>query len=63
MTISILCPGCITTYPADGILDFGYLPTEGLLPQGVTEATLGLDCPGCSTHVDLKFTAAWRAPT
>lgn len=63
MNLSVTCPGCQALYPAEGVIDLGNLPSESMWAQGVTEASLGLDCPGCRTHVDLKFTAAWRAPT
>lgn len=59
----MLCPtpGCLTTFELAGILDLGYLADTGY-PRGYTEATLGADCPQCSTHFDLKWNVEWRRP-
>ena len=64
MAILVVCPNpaCTTTFPLEGLLDFGYLPDTGF-PQGTTEATLGVDCPQCRTHLGISWTASWRAPT
>lgn len=62
--ISILCPNpsCHTTYPLEGIVDLGAMPGTGF-PQGTTDAVLGLDCPACATHLDIRWTTSWRAPS
>lgn len=60
--LSVICPGCKTTYPLGGLLDLGALPDTGF-PQGTTEAVLGADCPSCATHLEIRWTTSWRAPT
>jgi hypothetical protein len=64
VTVTVCCPNpaCATTYPLGGLLDLGFLPDAGH-PRGTTEATLGMDCPACHTHVEVRWTASWRPPT
>lgn len=64
MSILVVCPNpsCTTTYPMEGMLDCGFLPDAGF-PRGTTESTLGLDCPACGTHLDIRWTTSWRPPT
>lgn len=62
--IQVVCPSpsCRTMYDLVGMLDLGALPDTGFA-QGTTEAVLGVDCPACGTHLDIRWTASWRAPT
>lgn len=62
--ITVVCPNpsCNAMFPLEGMLDLGSLPDSGVA-QGVTEATLGVDCPACRTHLAVRWTTAWRPPT
>jgi hypothetical protein len=62
--VTVVCPNpvCSATFPLNGMLDLGALPDSGF-PYGTTDAVLGVDCPSCRIHLDVRWTTSWRPPT